>query len=58
MPVIIPKFEDLFLYLYLMAEIAIHPYTKRQKSRPIPIPQSSKIATHPSRASVPGIAWE
>ena len=25
--------------LYLMAEIATHPYTKWQKSRPIPIPE-------------------
>ena len=37
MPIIIPEFENLYLYLYLMAETAIHPYTKWQKSRPIPI---------------------
>ena len=39
MPVIIPEFESLYLSLYLMAEIATHPYTKWQKSRPIPIPE-------------------
>ena len=37
MPIIIPKFENLYLSLYLMAEIATHPYTKWQKSRPIAI---------------------
>ena len=30
MPTIIPEFEDLYLSLYLMAEIATHPYTKWQ----------------------------
>ena len=37
MSIIIPAFENLYLSLYLMAEIVIHPYTKWQKSRPIPI---------------------
>ena len=31
--------ENLYLSLYLMAEIATHPYTKWQESRPIPIPE-------------------
>ena len=35
----IPEFENLYLSLYVMAEIATHPYTKWQKSRPIPIPE-------------------
>ena len=39
MPIIIPEFENLYLSLYLMAEIATHLYTKWQKSRPIPIPE-------------------
>ena len=39
MPIIIQEFENLFLSLYLMEEIATHPYTKWQKSRPIPIPE-------------------
>ena len=39
MPIIITEFENLYLFLYLMAEIATHPYTKWQKSRPIPIPE-------------------
>ena len=39
MPIIIPEFEDLYLSLYLMAEIATHPYTKWQKTGPIPIPE-------------------
>ena len=39
MPIIIPEFENLYLSLYLMAEIATHPYTKWQKSKPIPIPE-------------------
>ena len=39
MPIIITEFENLYLSLYLMAEIATHPYTKWQKSRLIPIPE-------------------
>ena len=39
MPIIIPEFENLYLSLYLMAEIATHPYTKWQKSRLIRIPE-------------------
>ena len=39
MPIIILGFENLFQSFYLMAEIATHPYTKWQKSRPIPIPE-------------------
>ena len=39
MPIIIPEFENLYLSLYLMAELATHPYTKWQKSRPIAIPE-------------------
>ena len=39
MPIIITEFENLYLSLYLMAEIATPPYTKWQKSRPIPIPE-------------------
>ena len=39
MPVIIPEFEHLYLSLYLIAEIATHPYTKWQKLRHIPIPE-------------------
>ena len=39
MPIIIPEFENLYLSLYLMAEIAtqieIHPYTWAQKLRSI-----------------------
>ena len=57
MSIIIPEFENLYLSLYLMAEFATHPYTKWQKSRPILIPDS-KIATHPSGISVPGISLE
>ena len=37
-PIIIPQSENLYLSLYLMAEIAIHP-TKWQKSRPILMPE-------------------
>ena len=64
-PYIIPEFENLYLSLYLMAEITTHPYTKGQKLRPILIPigrnrdpslyPSSKIATHQSGTSVLGI---
>ena len=39
MPIIITEFENLYLSSCLMAEIATHPYTKWQKSRPIPIPE-------------------
>ena len=39
MPIIIPEFEYLYISLYLMAEIATHPYTKWQKLKPIPIPE-------------------
>ena len=39
MLIIIQEFENLYLSLYLMAKIATHPYTKWQKSRPIPIPE-------------------
>ena len=39
MLIIIPEFENLYLSLYLIAEIATHPYTKWQKSRPIRIPE-------------------
>ena len=39
MPMFIPELENLYLSLYLMTEIATHPYTKWQKSRPIPIPE-------------------
>ena len=35
MPIIILEFENLYLSIYLMVEIATHPYTKWQKSRPI-----------------------
>ena len=36
-PIFIPELENLYLFLYLMAEIATHPYTKWQKSRLIPV---------------------
>ena len=39
MPIIIPECKNLYLSLYLMEEIATHPYTKWQKLRPIPIPE-------------------
>ena len=39
MSIIILEFENLYLFLYLMAEIATHTYTKWQKSKPIPIPE-------------------
>ena len=45
MPVIIPEFENLYLSLYLIAEIATHPYTKWQKSRHIPIPEQLTMVT-------------
>ena len=34
-PVFIPEFENLYLSLYLIAEIETHPYTWAQKLRPI-----------------------
>ena len=56
MPIIITEFEHLYLSLYLMAEIATHPYTKWQKSRPIPIPELKNC--DPCGTSVPGTSWE
>ena len=57
MPIIIPGFENLYLSLYLMAEIATHPHTKWQKSRPMPIPEL-KTCYPSERHLVPGISWK
>ena len=38
-PIFIPELENLYVSLYLIPEIGTHPYTKWQKSRPIPIPE-------------------